>query len=225
MEPETLEQIIEAVRSASEPHFLEIVAWTTTPALLLAAIGALIYTANQVHAMKEANKGTALQVRAMTEANKSASLQAHAALLLELDRRWNETAMVDAQQKIGKLMREIDAKAEARWKHLPPKDIRDRSQDLYAEEMKRLSENGGSPYQEYMRLIVFLEMLGYVARKGYLPKADTINLFGGTILACRRVFYGHIKQIQAKPGTTGRAWEHAVWLMDEVRRVADDPKN
>ncbi len=88
-----------------------------------------------------------------------------------------------------------------------------------------MSDDGASPYPEYMRLVGFLETLGYVARKGYLPKADTINLFGGTILACRRTFYGHIKQIQAKPGTTGRAWEHAVWLMDETQRVADISKN
>lgn len=207
MEPETLEQIIEAIRAAGEPHWLEISTWVGALSLVVVALFALGHAAKQV--------------QKMTEANKSASLQAHAALLLELDRRWNETAMVDAQRKTWKLIRKIDAKAEERWKHLPPKDIRERSREIYAEEMKRLSEDGGSPYPEYMRLVGFLEILGYVSRKGYLPKADAINLFGGAILTCRRAFYGHIKQIQAKPGTTGRAWEHAVWLMDEVRREVD----
>ena len=178
MEPETLQQITEAL-------FLVVV-----------ALFALRHAANQVNRM--------------TEANKAATLQAHAALLLELDLRWNETAMVEAQHKTGNLIREVDAKAEARWKHLPLNDIKVRAHEIYAEEMKVLSDEGGLPYKQYMRLVEFLETLGYIARKGYLPKVDIINLFGGTILSCRRVFDGHIKQIQAKPGTTGRVWEHFI---------------
>ena len=210
MEPETLQQIVEAVRVAGEPHWLEKAAWIGALALVAVACGALYYAANQV--------------REMTVANKAAALETRATLLLKLDTRWNDHVLVDIQNDLFELMAKIDAEAERCWGHLDPKVTREKSRGLYAIKMREISNSERDVYRKYMRLVDFLETLGYLAKMNYLPKDDLINLFGGVVITFRRVFYDHLGLVQRKPGTTGRAWEYTIWLMDEVQRVADGPK-
>ena len=56
MEPETLQQIVEAIRAAGAPHWMEISAWVGALILVVVAIRALGHAANQVNRMTEANK-------------------------------------------------------------------------------------------------------------------------------------------------------------------------
>lgn len=211
MEPETLQQIIEAVRVAGAPHWLEKAAWIGALALVVVAFLALGYAAKQV--------------REMVVANKAAELETRATLLLKLDTRWNNRDLVDIQQDLQEVMDKIEAEAEKRWGHLDPKAIRDNSSELYAEKLREIRDSQRETYRKYMRLVDFLETLGYLAKMNYLPKDDLLNLFGGVIITFRRVFYHHLKLLQRKPGTTGRAWEYTIWLMDEVQHLAYGPKS
>ena len=146
--------------------------------------------------------------------------QNRAIVLLGLDQRWNEQSMLDARAKLYKLMQEVDAKASKDCPGAPPARVRERSETLFAERLEEIHNTNLLDYNELKRLCSIFEMVGFLARRRYLPERDAIDLFGGAILSVGRVFSHHIEHLQNQAGATGRVWEHTVWLIKKTRKVA-----
>ena len=136
---------------------------------------------------------------------------------MELDARWTSPQMSSTAKEVWDLMKEIDAQAEKDNAGLPPEELRQKSEELFAKHLAALHKANDPKYQNYIDLISFFETMGYVAKKKYLSKGDALDLFGGVILSVGRVMHMHIRTLQARPGTTGLAWEHTLWLIDEMR--------
>ena len=146
--------------------------------------------------------------------------QNRATILLSLDQRWNGAPMLDARAILYKLMQDVDAEAAKDYPGAPPARVREKSETLFAERLENIHRTKLSDYEKLKRLCGFFEMTGFLTRRRYVPKRDTIDLFGGAILSVGRVFSHHIEHLQNQAGATGKVWEHAVWLIKKTRKVA-----
>ena len=185
---------------AAGPHGLEITAWAATIVLAVTAALGLGYTARLLYL---------------------ADLQRRASVLLDLDNRWDSSGMIAARLEMVKLMAEIDAEAERDFEHLTPAEIKERSRDMFAQRLADMDRKGDATYPTLTNMLSFFETVGYVAKRGYLPTRDVIDLFGSAILSTDRVFGRHIAKRQALPATTGRVYEYTVWLIGEMKKTFD----
>ena len=146
--------------------------------------------------------------------------QNKAAVLLGLDGRWEGEFLQEPKKELWALVLLVDKQAEDQRGGQPKEAVFDRSEELFAATLNEMEVGDHERYQKLMKVLSFVETAGYVAKSGYLDKDDIINLFGGVLLAMRRVFFRHIKAVQEKPGTTGRAWRNSEWLFNETKKVA-----
>ena len=69
-----------------------------------------------------------------------------------------------------------------------------------------------------IRMCGFFETVGYVARVGYVPIDDVINLLGGSILETGRLFRPHIQRLTELPAGDPRMYEHFLWLLSTLEK-------
>ncbi len=146
--------------------------------------------------------------------------QNRAGILLSMDARWNDKSMLEARTALFELMREVDQAAKEQAPGRPPLQIKEKSEEIFAERLEKIHGDELDRYNKLKRICSFFEMAGYLARNRYIPRKDVINLFGGAILSAGRTFSQHIESIQSRPGDTGKVWEHMIWLVGETRKVA-----
>lgn len=181
--------------------------WATI-ILVFVAVGALVYAAREVGAIHTANY--------------QAFLQSRAAVLLNLWHQWDADTFSAITDDFKNFREQTDKDIEREFHHLRPDELREKSEEVFAKIVGDMKKNDLKKYDRFVRIVSFFETVGHVSKHGYIPKEDVIDLFGGAILGAGRVFYRHIKQIQSTPGTTGRAWEYFIWLVDEARKVAKE---
>jgi hypothetical protein len=152
--------------------------------------------------------------------------QHQAGVLLELDQRWESSDLLVARQDLDGLIDTIDRRADEEKNGQAQAIKRSHSEDLFASQIASLvrstNDEDTKKYQNLIRVLNFIETMGYVAKSGYLDKHDIIEVFGGVLLTNRRVFHRFITAKQERAGTTGKAWEYSQWLFGEVWKVWED---
>jgi hypothetical protein len=78
-------------------------------------------------------------------------------------------------------------------------------------------------YFRLYKICGFFETVGLVARTGYVPLDDVLNLLGGSVLEAGRAFRPHIDSTLRQAGADHRMFEHFLWLLGELeKRLAND---
>lgn len=191
--------------ASTGPHWLQILAWLATLALVGIAGYALYFTYNQVLAARERNEAAARQARAT--------------FLLKLDQRWDGPVLAEARRLVYEIRDDV-AKGVAN-KH-PRLDDRARGTKIsegFAERLAALLENDVTKYLSIMHFCGFFETVGLMVRQGYVPIDDITHLFKGPILDVEKCFRAHIEQRQNETGVPKGLFENALDLVDTIKNA------
>lgn len=135
-----------------------------------------------------------------------------ARFLFDLDSRWDSEAMIAARQKFRIEYDSIEAKAHAEDPMANVEKLRLRTSELFHEHLKSLMKDNVKDYRLLLMMIGFFEIAGILAKKGYIPAIDIIDLYAGAILPVYWCFKHHMEvegaTITAVPGL----YEHALAL-------------
>lgn len=145
---------------------------------------------------------------------------AKATFLLELDRRF-EGPELQAARRTMHQMREHSATL-ASQQHPQGGDaqrlsfMRQRCTQTI-EEMRRQDPRG---YSRLMRVLGFFETVGVMVKRNYIALDEIDRLFRGPILDIDMFFRDHIEQRGRETGVPDGLYEHALYLVSEVRRIS-----
>lgn len=208
MDPETAQNLIDAIRAAGEPHWLQFFAWLATVALSGIGIGALIYTAIQVNAIREANSQSVNQAKAR--------------VFLDLDARWESDDMQAARATIRDTRKFLIANFETEYQHLDEEARKAKRKERYCELLFDLREHNFDGYQDWMRVWGFLETLGYTYHAQYLTLEEITRIFGTAILQVDDMSRLHIQQrdeeLNRTLGAPANLYTEFLLLADDLRR-------
>ncbi len=147
------------------------------------------------------------------------AVQARATLLLALDERWESTALRPGRDAMQLVLEELLARATQERAGLPHDERQRHFRDLCAAEIQRLRTEDKPSYSKIMQVAGFLETVGFVARRNYLPATDVVELLGGSIDGAGSLLSSHLRKIQEEE--LDEEWyEHFLWLVDQARTHA-----
>jgi hypothetical protein len=176
--------------------------------LATVAIIALIYGGRQLAEMREGN-------RKQTESARNQELQTRAAVLLNLDQRWETEPMLTCRADLDALIVEVKNEAAKLWRGQSDTEILERSAELYAKRFAQMAEEDRTRYAQLMRICGFFETVGCVVRAGYVPKKDVLNLLSISILTAGDVFQPHIRKL-VEQGAPKIIYENFLWIVKET---------
>lgn len=194
----------------TDPHWLQIVAWAAQIALGVSAIFALIYAAWEVHALRDANRQTARQAKAT--------------FLLHLDTRW--AALMEARRIIDRLQRSVVARVTTDHPELDEPGRQPVLHEAFAKELKELlldlDNDASHDYRMVIEYCGFIEIVGLMVRRGYVPLDDVVGALKGPIISFELLFSQHITNRESEQGMPKGLFEHALELCRETKRRYGD---
>ena len=178
--------------------------------VVIAAIAALAlwFAWRQVREMQEST-------RKQADSARNVELQTRANILLTLDERWETEPMLSVCRELQLLRLTVESElarsdpGSATMFQVPPA-FAAKLDDLLAQDFEK--------YLRLYRICGFFETVGYVARVGYVPIDDVINLLGGSILETGRLFRPHIQRLKELPTGDPRMYEHFLWLLSTLEK-------
>lgn len=197
------QQIADAIRASSEPHWLEVAYWWSQIAIAFIAAGAAIFAGFQVRAM---NTARAEQLRIL-----------NATLLMELDKRWDSGEMQRARRAFQDTFEQVNGVVASNHPNLRDTE---KDQKIREEWTKTLGEMRKSAKPTYARLMIicgFFETVGLMVKREYISIDDALDLFAGPIINVGRCFRGHIKDREKEMGVPSGLYEHALELCDAAQ--------
>jgi hypothetical protein len=179
--------------------------------LALIAVGALLFAREQIRQMQTTNS---MQVESLQKQE----LQMRATVLLALDERWESASMQEVRGEMEALIRGAKNEALDRWPGQREIDLRNRSAEIYAAILQDFRINDPERYIRLFRVCGFFETVGYVAKTGYIPVDDVVNLLGVAIVTAGMVFQPHITKLLAEEGAEADLYSCFLWLLGEAER-------
>jgi hypothetical protein len=158
------------------------------------------------------------QVVEMRKGSRNQELQTRAGVLLGLDERWERAPMLSCRADLEVLIDEVKTES-ATCLHNPClSEIRKRIEDLlYANRLAEIAELDRQRYARLMRICGFFETVGCVARAGYVPPSDVLNLLSISIISAGWVFRPHIRKLLAE-GAPNNFFENFLWIVEQSER-------
>jgi hypothetical protein len=155
--------------------------------------------------------------RKQADSARNVELQTRATVLLTLDERWESEPMLSVRRELQILISVVEAEV-ALAGSLSADAIRLRTAPVFAARLDRMRRDDFEQYFRLSKVSGFFETVGYVARVGYIPLDDVINLLGGSVLEVGRLFRPHVQATKEQPGGDPRIYEHFLWLLDELEK-------
>lgn len=108
----------------------------------------------------------------------------------------------EARYKFQVFRREAEAALEAKgsFKHLPENDKKEALKDECAMRLAVLREKDPGRYVAIFNLVGFLETVGMMVERNYIPFDDIYDLYAGAILLTDDVLGQHIVKRSEEPG-------------------------
>ncbi|MGH7842457.1 MAG: hypothetical protein ACREQD_00790 [Candidatus Binataceae bacterium] len=154
------------------------------------------------------------------ESARQLELQTRANILLTLDQRWEGAPLSNIRRELQVLI----AEAEAAIPGSPsPDSLHLLRAPVLTTKLEAMRKADFPKYFRLYKICGFFETVGLVARTGYVPIGDVLNLLGGSVLEAGRAFRPHINSIHHQPGADPKMFEHFLWLLSELeKRLAID---
>ena len=191
MEPETAQNIFDAVRAVPQTHWLLSVSAGANVLLALIAALALGFAFQELRSN-----------RTQTTVGKAGIRQARVGTVLEIDRLWQSIDLAVCRAAVQTLRRDVQKyiKHNDALRHLPEdmkiSTLRDEcSRRLYA-----MRDNDRERYLAVLNLLGFFETVGMFVEKGYVPADDIIDLYGSSLLCADDVLGMHLQKRAEEPG-------------------------
>lgn len=181
--------------------------------LAFIALGALWFAWYQIKIMQE-------DAKTRTQSVGAQELEARAAILLDLDNRWESDSMQAIRAEALQIREEVKLEAATLWPGLSYVERQRRSADIYADKIQKIRQDNLLRYLRLIEICGFFETVGYVAKSGYIPPQDVILLLGGSILTAGEVFKPHIDKRVSETGEHRQLFENFLWLLEETQKIA-----
>lgn len=135
-----------------------------------------------------------------------------ARLLFDLDSRWDSTEMVKARQVFRKEYDRIEALARSKDSMANAERLRQLISKEFHEHLQNLQKDEHENYQTLRMMIGFFETAGMLAKKGYVPPVDIIDLYAGAILRVHWAFKHHLEASRGTVTSVPGLYEHMLAL-------------
>lgn len=192
---------------SASPHWLQAIYWLSQIGLLFVAISALFFA---YHEVSEARTN-----------NRENSLQAKASFLMTLDGRWDSQEMIEARHLFYHRKELVENLVAENHRRLDNEARKSRIQTEFNNQLQEMRENQTEQYTKLLRFCAFFETVGLMVKQGYVDIDEISSLFKGPILDIDRFFRPHIAERQQELGVPSGLFEHALNLVDSVKRQPD----
>ena len=132
------------------------------------------------------------QVREMRQGNVGAETQAYAAVLLELDRRFESPDMVETRKAFVELWENTERDIAADHPRLDDAARRKKIQLQCAEVLKTIREKDLDRYLVLLRFVGFFETVGVMIKHGFVPVKIIADLYSGPIERMETPYGAHV---------------------------------
>jgi hypothetical protein len=183
-----------------EHGWLEYAAWIAQIVVTLVALGAAFVAWWQLGEMRD-YRNQRLKI-------------ANAALLMELDHRFDSREMTEARELFVHLGEEISSAISANHPMLNEGERLEKAAEEWTARLADLRKNKDDKYQSLLRIGGFFETVGLMVKKEYISKQDAVGLFSGPIILFGRNFSRHIELRQNEVGVPKGLFEHALYLYE-----------
>ena len=190
-------------------HAFEVIFFAAQTAILGVAVAALIYARGQVEEAREL---------------RSAQLQqARATFLLELDSRWESDRIRQAASLFARMRREEIQKAGKNDPHLNDEQKRHYAAITFNDQLNIIRSSTElqdlEKYRSLIGLAGFVETMGVMVKRGYVPAEDINELLGGPVLDFGTFFARHINERQNETGVLKGLFENALDLVERIKQL------
>ena len=191
MEPETAQNIIDAVRAVTQTHWLLSV--SAGAHVLLALIAALALG----FAFQELRSN-----RTQATVAKAGIRQARVGTVLEIDRLWQSIDLAVCRAAVQTLRRDVQNYIELddALRHLPEEKKISTLRDECSRRLYEMRDNDRERYLAVLKLPGFFETVGMFVERGYVPVDDIIDLYGDSLLRADDVLGMHLQKRAEEPG-------------------------
>ncbi len=191
MEPETAQNIFDAVRAVPQTHWLLYV--STGAYVWLALIAALALG----FAFQELRSN-----RTQATVGKAGIRQARVGTVLEIVRLWQSSDFAVCRVAVQTLRRDVENYIEHNdaSRHLPEERKLNTLREECSRRLYEMRDNDRERYLSVLKLPGFFEPVGMFVEKGYVPVDDIIDLYGSSLLRADDVLGMHLQKRAEEPG-------------------------
>lgn len=145
--------------------------------------------------------------------------QARATFMLELFRQWR--ALADERKVFSAFRATCEQELLRSHAKLWDAERLARLREVARAELGRMEDDPArhDGYQGLLEVLVFLEHVGLMVRRGYLAFEDVDGLLHGAVLAADVHCRGHVEELRKRSNTPAGLFEHFIFLADRTARA------